>query len=76
MKLSFDIKLAQKYKNPSQQIRVMTEHWMGSQMYCPACGDSIKSYENNRPVADFYCPGCKEEFELKSKKNNEYFSST
>ena len=29
----------------------------------------VNNYENNRPVADFYCPQCKEEYELKSKKN-------
>ncbi len=25
-------------------------------------------FENNRPVADFFCPNCSEEFELKSKQ--------
>ena len=25
------------------------------------------TFENNRPVADFFCPSCKEEYELKSK---------
>ena len=27
----------------------------------------VSHFENNRPVADFYCPACKEEYELKSK---------
>lgn len=27
----------------------------------------LNEFENNRPVADFYCQKCKEEFELKSK---------
>lgn len=27
------------------------------------------NYENNRPVADFYCLACKEDYELKSKKD-------
>jgi len=37
--------------------------------YCPCCGElPIYKFENNRPVADFYCKKCSEEFELKSKK--------
>ena len=27
----------------------------------------VSHFENNRPVADFFCPSCKEEYELKSK---------
>jgi type II restriction enzyme len=30
----------------------------------------IDKYPNNQPVADFFCSNCKEEYELKSKKNN------
>lgn len=37
-------------------------------MFCPRCGNSyINNFENNRPVADFFCPICKNEYELKSK---------
>ena len=37
-------------------------------MYCPRCGNlHVKQFENNRPVADFYCPFCNNEYELKSK---------
>lgn len=36
-------------------------------MYCPCCGNVVlKKFENNKPVADFYCEKCKEQFELKS----------
>jgi len=70
MELYFDIALARKYKSPSQKIRVLTENWVGSHIFCPACGCNIKCYEHNRPVADFYCPECSEEFELKSKKDS------
>ena len=31
------------------------------------CGLQIEQFENNRPVADFFCPQCNNEFELKSK---------
>lgn len=36
--------------------------------YCPSCGEiPLIEFQNNRPVADFYCKKCSEEFELKSK---------
>jgi len=65
----FDIKKVEKYKSPSQKIRVLTESWVGDKIFCPNCGANITSYENNRPVADYYCKNCHEEYELKSKKN-------
>ena len=69
MQTVFDIKIAKNYKSNSQKIRILTEAWVDKQIFCPACGTSIKNYENNRPVADFYCPKCAEEYELKSKKD-------
>jgi type II restriction enzyme len=48
----------------------LTESWVDSEVYCPNCGNNISNYENNRPVADFFCPSCAEEYELKSKKNS------
>jgi type II restriction enzyme len=39
-------------------------------LYCPSCGNKISEYENNKPVADFYCSMCQEDYELKSKKDN------
>jgi type II restriction enzyme len=33
-----------------------------------------KRYENNKPVADFYCEKCLEDFELKSKKGKNGFN--
>jgi type II restriction enzyme len=59
--------LAEPYKSSSQKIRVMTESWVGQVIFCPSCGGHVNRYENNRPVADFYCPVCSEDFELKSK---------
>jgi len=55
------------YKNHSQIIRVLTEDWVNNEVFCPSCGADINRYEHNRPVADFYCPICKEDYELKSK---------
>lgn len=68
MDLQLNTKLAVGYKSLSQKIRVMTESWVDSQIFCPSCGCDISRYGNNRPVADFFCQTCKEEFELKSKK--------
>jgi len=59
------------YKSNSQRIRVLTEYWMDGNMFCPAClNPRINAFPNNKPVADFFCPNCKEQFQLKSQKNN------
>ncbi len=70
MNLSFDKKLADNYKSQSQKIRVLTENWVDKNAYCPNCGNaSIDKYPNGKPVADFFCSKCNEDYELKSKKN-------
>lgn len=68
MDLNFDTKLADNYTSYSQKARVLTESWVLNEVYCPSCGDNIYNYDNNKPVADFYCKKCSEDFELKSKK--------
>lgn len=68
MNLKFNINLAQNYSKKSQITRVLSENWVLKNSYCPKCGTTpIQEFENNRPVADFYCKNCAEEFELKSK---------
>lgn len=68
MNLNFNTNLAKGYKSNSQIARVLTENWVLNNSYCPSCGNYyLNEFENNRPVADFYCKNCKEEFELKSK---------
>jgi hypothetical protein len=38
-------------------------------LFCPNCGERrISPHVANRPVADFHCAGCREEFELKSQR--------
>lgn len=69
MKIYFNNKIAEKYSSLSQKVRVLTENWVNNEVFCPACGRGIRHYENNRPVADFFCLNCKEEYELKSKKD-------
>ena len=68
MNLAFNADLARGYTSNSQIARLLTENWVLTNSYCPSCGDlSLNGFENNRPVADFYCKKCNEEFELKSK---------
>lgn len=70
MQIIFDKKLADQYTSASQKIRVLTESWVDNSIYCPNCGHlEIDRYPNNKPVADFYCTNCKEDYELKSKKD-------
>lgn len=71
MNLDFDASLAEGYNSGSQFARIVTENWMDTNMYCPRCGNlHISHFENNKPVADFFCPVCHNEYELKSKNGN------
>lgn len=67
--LKFNENLQSRYRSNSQKIRVLSEAWMEHNSYCPCCGKKLCRYENNKPVADFYCNSCNEDFELKSKQN-------
>lgn len=68
MNLALNTKLAEGYSSNSQIARILTENWVLNNSYCPSCGEiPLSEFENNRPVADFYCKKCSEEFELKSK---------
>jgi len=70
MQLAFDTKLIEGYKSTSQKVRVLTEHWVNKSVFCPNCGrPNLDRYENNKPVADFYCNNCSEDYELKSRQN-------
>lgn len=71
MELRFDTAQMNGYHNPAQIARVLTEHWVKNNIYCPNCGNEhINKFENNMPVADFFCDSCQEEYELKSKNGN------
>lgn len=69
MNLNLYSSLLDVYSNNSQKIRVLTEKWALENIFCPSCGGIINDYENNKPVADFYCRSCAEDYELKSKKD-------
>ena len=69
MNLNFNQSLAKNYNSPSQIIRVLSEDWVAKQSYCPNCNaEPLTGFTNGKPVADFYCRHCSEEYELKSKK--------
>lgn len=74
MNLNFNLELAKDYTNNSQRARILSENWVKENIICPACGkEKLSQYEANLPVADFFCPHCQLDFELKSKvsKNGE-----
>jgi type II restriction enzyme len=71
MDLNFNTNLVKGYSSNSQITRILTEEWVKKNSYCPCCGNlPLNEFPNNRPVADFYCDNCSEEFELKSKSGN------
>lgn len=69
MKLEFE-EAQTPYSSGSQSARVWTERWVRASAYCPNCGSpAMSAFPNNSPVADFFCTQCREEYELKSKRN-------
>jgi len=68
MKLGFEESQAS-YSSGSQSARAWTERWVSDWIFCPNCGNAkISQFPANRPVADFFCQSCSEEYELKSQK--------
>jgi type II restriction enzyme len=57
------------YKSNSQRARVATERWVTNNLYCPACpSPELEPAPTGHPIADFACPQCREEYQLKSKR--------
>jgi len=57
------------YTSNSQLIRVVSEEWFKSQMFCPSCNNNrVDLLPNNSKAADFICQNCNETYQLKSKK--------
>ena len=68
MELSLCNNFPVEYKNNSQKARVITENWIANNMFCPRCGnEKLTHFDNNRPVADFFCHNCNNQYELKSR---------
>jgi len=67
MILDLPIEVAQGYKSPSQIARVVTESWMGRNMYCPACtANKLCDMIPGTEAIDFVCPRCDAPFQLKA----------
>ncbi|MEQ1950343.1 DpnI domain-containing protein [Mesorhizobium yinganensis] len=57
------------YVSASQRARIWTEQWVSEWLYCPNCGNpEVLQFPANLPLADFYCPRCNDQYELKSQK--------
>ncbi|GAF56804.1 LOW QUALITY PROTEIN: type II restriction enzyme DpnI [Psychrobacter sp. JCM 18901] len=70
MNLHFNQSLAKNYHSEPQKVRVLSEAWVKENSYCTNCSaQSLAEFANNKPVADFYCENCNEQYELKSKKS-------
>ncbi len=68
MKLGFE-DLQAPFRSGSQNARAWTERWVADWVYCPNCGNpKINQLPANLPVADFLCPSCGDQYELKSQK--------
>jgi type II restriction enzyme len=58
------------YTSGTQRARLRSERWVAEESYCPACGNhQVTQFAANLPVADFFCPSCSEQYELKSQKS-------
>lgn len=67
MMLDLPIEVAQGYKSPSQIARVITEAWMGQNMYCPACqANTLCETTPGTEAIDFVCSRCDAPFQLKA----------
>ena len=75
MKLGFEESQA-RYDSGSQQARVWTERWVADWMFCPNCGASqLSQFPANSPLADFFCPGCSDQYEVKAKNGKSFGKS-
>jgi type II restriction enzyme len=69
MRLLMDSGKAAGFKSAAQIVRVLSEDWAATNLYCPACdSDSLTRARNNTRVLDFICPLCSAPFQLKSSK--------
>jgi type II restriction enzyme len=57
------------YDSGAQRARVWTEGWVAREMFCLNCGaPRLDQLPANSPVADFACPACADQYEVKSTK--------
>jgi len=68
--IKFEFEESQRrYDSGSQMAKAWTERWAADWLYCMNCGhERIHQLPSNMPVADFFCSGCGDQYELKSQK--------
>lgn len=69
MILELNPELAVWYKSNSQKIRKISEPWTEENIFCPNCWNHLINLENNKPVSDFLCENCTENYEQKASKH-------
>ena len=69
MKLGFE-ESQTPFTSGSQRARIWTEGWVAREMFCLNCGAAkLSQLVANSPVADFICPTCADQYEVKSQKS-------
>jgi type II restriction enzyme len=69
MNLECDTEIGCVIRSRSQQVRLVTEKWFGTEAYCLACtSPSLLVTKPNSIAKDFYCPLCGQTYELKSSE--------
>lgn len=69
MRLELDPQIAAGYRSQTQRARVISQSWVAGNLYCAACESrELKPLPEGNPVADFACPSCAEEYQLKSRR--------
>ncbi|MBN9316541.1 MAG: restriction endonuclease [Devosia sp.] len=64
------------FDSGSQQARVWTERWVADWMFCTNCGaPRLSQFPANSPVADFFCPECSDQYEVKAKNGKSFGNS-
>lgn len=59
-----------RYKSPTQRIRISSEEWAASELYCPNClSDTLTPAPTGTEAIDYHCPKCPEQFQLKSQNH-------
>jgi type II restriction enzyme len=68
MNLALPSELAQRYKSPSQQARIVTQTWARDNLFCANCSAlKLTPTREGTEVNDLSCPRCGQRYELKSK---------
>jgi type II restriction enzyme len=70
MNLALPSELAEGYKSPAQQARVVTQAWAGNNLFCASCSSTnLTPMREGSEANDFTCPQCSLRYELKSKSS-------